>query len=143
MRSLRFFALFCALAVMSTAHAGSGDMEVSTWDPGCEYLLSTNHFELAPGESVQITLDWTSCAESQLGRALFYGYRTTKNSSKPLNSRDKIQLRVVDTASGEEWVSNSGSILLDVDHPTSCIFYAKNTNRSKTIKVRLMANSGM
>ena len=64
------------VAVSSNAFAGAEDMQVYAFgDPGCEYLMSTNIFELAPGESVVIELDVSECTPQQLGTFLYYGYQ--------------------------------------------------------------------
>lgn len=126
----------------SLAHAASGDMDVSTWVEGCEHTMTTNHFELASGESVEIDLNLTECREANLGGLFYMGYKTTKNSSKPLVTRDRMRLRLVNTETGETRESTDGSLFTQVVDPAVCRLYAENTGR-KTIKVRLYSRSGL
>jgi hypothetical protein len=78
--------------------AGAADMLVQTWDPdmGCEHTMTTNHFELAPGEKVELDIDLSGCTADQMGMMLYFGYHTTKTRSRPLSSKDKIRLTLVD-----------------------------------------------
>ena len=102
--------------------AGAADMLVQTWDPdmGCEHTMTTNHFELAPGEKVELDIDLSGCTADQMGMMLYFGYHTTKTRSRPLSSKDKIRLTLVDDQTGEEFVSDSGSVLIDVAQPGRC-----------------------
>jgi hypothetical protein len=125
--------------------AGAADMLVQTWDPdmGCEHTMTTNHFELAPGEKVELDIDLSGCTADQMGMMLYFGYHTTKTRSRPLSSKDKIRLTLVDDQTGEEFVSDSGSVLIDVAQPGRCKLYAENTNRNKTLKIRLRSSAGL
>jgi hypothetical protein len=125
--------------------AGAADMLVQTWDPdtGCEHTMTTNHFELAPGEKVELDIDLSGCTADQMGMMLYFGYHTTKTRSRPLSSKDKIRLTLVDDQTGEEFVSDSGSVLIDVAQPGRCKLYAENANRNKTLKIRLRSSAGL
>ncbi|MGW8368659.1 MAG: hypothetical protein ACWGPN_08255 [Gammaproteobacteria bacterium] len=125
--------------------AGAADMLVQTWDPdmGCEHTMTTNHFDLAPGEKVELAVDLTGCTADQMGMMLYFGYHTTKTRSRPLSSKDKIRLTLVDDQTGEEFVSDSGSVLIDVAQPGRCKLYAENMNRTKTLKIRLRSSAGL
>ncbi len=134
---LSAIALFFA-AITAPAMAGAADMEVSTWDsPSCEHTMTTNHFTLAPGESVAITLSQGSCGERE--GTLFFGYKTNKKWSRQFTSRDKIRLTVVDADTGEEFSSDAGSLFL-AGQPSACTLYAENIHRKKSIKIRLRAS---
>ena len=125
--------------------AGAADMLVQTWDPdmGCEHTMNTSYFEIAPGESVEIDLNMTGCTESELGRLLYVGYNAGKSRTTPLSAKHKIRLTLIDAQSGEELVSESGSIFTEVNQPGWCKLRAENMNRSKTLKIRLFSNSGL
>ena len=139
--------LLFAFGIVTHAMADPEDMVVSTWDPGCEHTMTTNHFELAPGQSVEIPLDLTECVDTREGM-LFFGYHTTKNSSDQLTARDKIRLTVVGDGDGrempQEWSSDSGYLYIastkEEATPTAFIIYAENMNRKKTLKIRLRAS---
>lgn len=131
--------------------AAPEDMAVSTWDaPYCEHTMTTNHFELAPGESVEIPLDLTGCNELHEGM-LFFGYNTTKNSSRPLTARDKIRLTIVGTnpqlklerTTEQEWEWNSdvGYVYVPSSNPTYFVIYAENMNQKKALNIRLRGNA--
>jgi hypothetical protein len=143
MRSYCFVAV--AILILTPFAAMSGDLhaEVYTWDPGCEYRMTTNHFDLAPRESVEITLDLTGCGPEKLGGLLFTGYKTKKRSSVALAERDNIRLILVDNFTNVEVVSDGGSLYSDVPSPTSCTLIAENLNRNKTLTVRLISRSGL
>ena len=136
------FPLFLTLLLASNAGAEPEDMVVSTWDPGCERTMTTNHFELGPGESVQIELDLSGCNSDRLGSLLYFGYRTKRNSSRPLVPRDRMRLRVVDNSSGTSASTDDGSIVAQLDRPSRCTLYAENIGR-KTIKIRLRSSAGL
>ena len=125
--------------------AGAADMLVQTWDPdmGCEHTMTTNHFELAPGERVELDLDLTGCTADQMGMLLYFGYHTTKTRSRPLSAKNKIRLTLVDEQTREEFVSDSGSVLVDAARPGRCKLYAENMNRTKTLKIRLRSSAGL
>jgi hypothetical protein len=116
-------------------------MTVSTWDPGCEHTMTTNHFELAPGQSVEIDLDMLGCAiyADQPRGLLYFGYYTTKTSSRPLSQRHNVRLTLVD-GGGHEITSDSGSIYSEVAAPEACKLYAENMNHRKTVKIRLRSS---
>jgi hypothetical protein len=134
---LSAIALFI-VGIAAPAMAGAADMEVSTWDsPSCEHTMSTNHFTLAPGESVAITLAQGSC-DAREG-VLFFGYKTTKTRSRQLTSRDKIRLTVVEPDTGLEMASDSGSLFM-AGEAASCTVYAENMNKKKSVNLRLRAS---
>jgi hypothetical protein len=147
LRNLIGFALALALAlgIYSPALADAGDASISTWeDPdGCEYMMTTNHFELAPGEAVEFPVDLVSCPPGKLGGFLYFGYRTTRNSSDPIRERDRILLTCTDLATGQEASSEGGALYLEIDQSTSFMLRAENRNRKKTIKLRLRSQSGL
>ena len=135
--------LSVALLFLSvTAAAQAEEVDVFTWYGACEEVMSTNHFELAPGEPVGITVDLTACAPEQLGGFLFFGYKTTKNSSRPLTSKDRIRLSCTDLSTGEAVSSDSGSIYLEVAEPSAFLLEAVNMGR-KTTTIRLRSNTGL
>ena len=123
--------------ITAPALAGAGDMEIYTWDtPTCEHTMTTNHFVLEPGETAAITLQQGTC-DAREG-VLFFGYKTSQKSSRPLTDRDNVRLTVVDTATEAEFSSDSGSLFMGGES-ASCVLYAQNTSRNKAIKVRLRA----
>jgi len=116
-------------------------MTVSTWDPGCEHTMTTNHFELAPGESVEIDLDMLGCAiypDAPKG-ILYFGYYTTKTSSRGLSEKHNVRLTLID-GGGHETTSDSGHIYSEVPAPETCKLYAENMNHKKTVKIRLRSS---
>lgn len=147
---LRLLIVFLfVFGIVTHGIAAPEDMEVSTWDaPDCEHTMTTNHFELAPGESVEIRLDLTGCGEPHEGM-LFFGYNTTKNSSRQLTARDKIRLTIVGTnpivdertTEQEEWSSDRGYVYVSGSNPTYFVIYAENMNQKKTLKIRLRASA--
>jgi hypothetical protein len=149
LRLLFVLLFFCGVA--THAMADPEDMTISTWDPGCEHTMTTNHFELAPGQIVEIPLDLTGCSNAPEG-VLIFGYNTMKNSSLQLTVRDKIRLTVV--ADGQlqektqEWNSESGYLYIAGSNlrqadlsPRPLVIYAQNMNRKKTLKIRLRASA--
>ena len=135
--------LFLSLLLLSTAAiADPEDMAVSTWVDGCEHTMTTNHFELHPGQSVELQLDFRQCSQDRLGGLLYFGYKTTRNSSKPLTARDRVALTMIDNTTQHRSDSADGSLFSQLDSPTMCTLIAKNNGR-KTIKIRLRANSGL
>ena len=135
--ALAAIALFLA-AITAPAMAGATDMEVSTWDsPSCEHTMNTNHFTLAPGESVAVTLSQGSCEKRE--GTLFFGYKTQKKRSRQLSSRDNIRLTVVDADTGVEFSSDDGSLFV-AGETSACTLYAENMSRKQSIKIRLRAS---
>ena len=149
---LRLLIVFLfVFGIVANVMAAPEDMVVSTWDaPTCEQTMTTNHFELAPGEVVEITLDLTGCVDDHEGM-LFFGYNTKKNSSRQLTARDKIRLTVVGTnptvglelEAEQEWVynSDSGYLYIGTSNPTYFVIYAENINQKKTLKIRLRSSA--
>lgn len=134
---LSAIAVFIA-GIAVPAMAGVGDMEVATWDsPSCEHTMTTNHFVLAPGETAELTLAQGSCDQRE--GTLFFGYKTNKTHSRQLTSRDNIRFTVVDGDTGEEFSSDSGSLFV-AGQPSSCVLYAQNMSRNKSLKIRLRAS---
>jgi len=132
------FAVFL-LAFNSQIIASPDDMVVTTWDYGCNHTMNTNHFDIAPGESVEIDLDLQGCYIVEPKGLLFFGYYTTKNSSKPLVERNNVRLTLVD-GNGNETVSDSGAIYTEVSAPEQCKLYAENLNHRKTVTIRLRSS---
>ena len=124
------------------AVAAPEDMIVKTWDYGCEHTMNTNHFELAPGESVEIDLSMLDCTiyEDQPKGLLYFGYFTTKTSSRPLTQRNNVRLTLLDAEGNEAVVSDSGSIYAEVAAPETCTLIAENMNHRKTVKIRLRSS---
>ncbi|MDH3747370.1 MAG: hypothetical protein OER97_04120 [Gammaproteobacteria bacterium] len=134
------------LTCLIGAGAQADDMVVYRWDDVCNYSTSTNWFSVAPGQSATIEVDLTGCTEEQIGSLLFFGNYAARNSGKQLSSRHKVRLHLTALySSGNvagQMTSDSGSILADVAHldaPT-CILTAENTNRNKTVTIRLRAH---
>ena len=135
---LRLLIVFLfVFGIVANVMAAPEDMVVSTWDLGCEHTMTTNHFELAPGEVVEITLDLTGCVDNYEGM-LFFGYNTTKNSSRQLTARDGIRLMVVGT--NQEWSSDNGYLYITDLESNTVLFYAENVNKKKTMKIRLRSS---
>jgi hypothetical protein len=144
--------LLFAFGIVTHAVADPEDMAISTWDPGCEHTMTTNHFELAPGQSVEIPLDLSACADPYEGM-LFFGYHTTKNSSRQLTARNSIRLTVVasgqETLTEQEWSSDSGYLYIAfsnataaaISNPTGYVIYAENMNKKKTLRIRLRSSA--
>jgi len=128
--------------IASQASAAPDDMIVTAYDQGCEHTMTTNHFELAPGESIEIDLDLTACYPEQIGGLMFYGYRTTRAQSTPLTERDNLRLIVADSL-GNEIISTSGSIYTEPSGPQVCKLYAQNTHPKKSITIRLRSKAGL
>ena len=132
--------LFVLFGSVGHSVAAPEDMEVSTWgDPGCEHTMTTNHFELAPGESVEIPLDLTFCVDSREG-VLFFGYNTTDTKSRQLTRRNKINITVYDRDSEQQWSSDNGYLYILGSDPAAYVMYVENMNRKKTLKIRLRSS---
>lgn len=137
--------LMAAIALGSVATyttAAPDDITVMAYDPGCEHTMTTNHFELAPGESVEIDLDLTACYQEQIGGLMYYGYKTSKTRSNPLTERDNIRLIMADSE-GNEIISDSGSIYAEPAGPEMCKLYAQNMHPKKSITIRLRSKAGL
>ena len=151
---LRLLIVFLfVFGIVANVMAAPEDMVVSTWDaPACEHTMTTNHFELAPGEVVEIRLDLTGCVDEHEGM-LFFGYNTKKNSSRQLTARNSIRLAVVasgqETLTEQEWSSDSGYLYIAfsnataaaISNPTGYVIYAENMNKKKTLKIRLRSSA--
>ena len=142
-------ALLIAVATTTTAAPksqtetqASTPMSYTTWDPGCEHTMTTNHFDLAPGQSVEIPLDLSLCYPEQLGSLLFWGYSTAKTHSRPLSQRNNIRLTVTDEGAGETMGSNDGSVLVEAGNTTYTL-RAENMNHNQTLTIRLRSQSGL
>jgi hypothetical protein len=133
-----------ALALARPSLAADG-MTVQTWDPAldCEHTMTTNHFDLAPGDSVEVDVDLSACPAEKLGGLLFFGYHTTKTSSRTLTSRDNVRLTLVNEQTGAEHVSDSGAVYVELDSPGRVRLFAENMSRTKSIKIRLRSSSGL
>jgi len=147
-RQLALLSTFLLISI--TSHAAPKNQQVATlsqmtyttWDPGCEHTMNTNHFDLAPGQSVEIDLDLTLCYPEQLGGLLYWGYYTTKNSSEPLSTRNNIRLTLIDNTTGYEVSSDDGSLFTNASNTTYSLF-AENMNSRKTLTIRLRSSSGL
>ena len=129
MKSRLLVALVLGLGITAVVVAAPQDMEVYTWDPpDCEHTMTTNHFELGPGQTVEFPLDLTACKASHSG-ILFFGYHTTRNRSRQFTSQDNIRLTVVDRETGDEWSSDSGFLKVDSSSTNVCMMRAENMNR--------------
>jgi hypothetical protein len=146
-------AMVAAFGFAAAAHASAADMVVyDNGYPGCDWSVETNHFELAPGESTYFEVDMSNCTEEFMGGAMYIGYKTTKNSSRPLESRDGISLAMHDVATGEEidyaaldGYNGAGKMeqcFVVCETPHSFFLSATNTGR-KTKKIRLVFRSGL
>jgi hypothetical protein len=110
---------------------------------GCEHTMTTNHFDLVAGRTVEIHIDLSICAPDQLGGLLVYGYKTTRNSSRQLTRQDNVLFTVVDETSRSESSTPDGYLMLQLAQPTRLVIYAQNTSRTKPITVRLRSKSGL
>ena len=115
-----------------------------------DYTAQTNHFDLGPGQSVQLVLDLSQCSEDYLGGLLYFGYRSTKNSSRPLTRQDGVLLEIMEFGtlqaldpSDYEGTSDMGFVYIELDHSSLFVLSAVNTNRRKTIRLRLRASCGL
>lgn len=137
---MKYLNLLMVLPMLAiSAVAGAAEMEVRTWSGTCERSMTTNHFELAPGEEIELDLDLSGCSNADLGKILYFGYKTTKNSSKHLTTRDRVELTMRDAGQREVLSSIGGSILTDVANPTTCYLTARNTGR-KPVTIRLRSS---
>lgn len=132
--------LFVLLGSAGHSMAAPEDMEVTVWDIGCAHTMTTNHFELAPGESVEIPLDLTYCVSTPEG-VLFFGYNTTDTKSLQLTRRNKINITVYDRDSGQQWSSDNGYLYIVGSEPVVYVMYVENMNQKKTLKIRLRASA--
>jgi hypothetical protein len=120
-------------------------MTVQTWDPalGCEHTMTTNNFQLAPRGSVEVDVNLSACPTEKLGGLLYFGYNTTKSWSRPLTSSNNVRLTLVNVQTGEEIVSDSGAIYIEMSGPGGFRLFAENMSRTKSITVRLRSSSGL
>lgn len=138
-------ALFCLpiLMFIATGARASDPPYVMTWDPGCEHMMSTGYFELPPGQSVEIQLDFSRCAPEQLGDLIVYGYRLGKNSAPQLTSRDNVLFTVTEQATGVTTSSDTGYLLTPLSTTGYCVLRAENTSQRKSLTVSLRSRSGL
>ena len=131
--------------IVASAPAVAQDVLTYVWDPGCNRTMTTNHFILAPGQEAEIYLDFSECTDKQIGSLLFFGYHTTKNRSRQLSAKDKVQLYMSAVYESGNLTppkrSDTGSMLVDVASISAkgCKLMAKNVSRNKEIKIRLRA----
>ena len=118
-------------------------LEVTTWDPGCEFSMSTNYVVLAPGEQVIIPMDLMGCSEGDMGGLLVFGYEATTNSSRPLTENNNVRFLLVDDITGEEITSDSGSIYTELFDPTHCTLYVLNLDPRQEKKLRIRWELGV
>ena len=129
--------------VFAISPAASQDVVTYVWDAGCNHTMTTNHFVLPAQGTAEVYVDLSKCSDEQLGSLLFFGYKTTKNRSRQLTSKDKIALYMTavylsgNLSTPEQ--SDSGSLLVDVASAKAqgCRLMVKNKSRNKEIKIRL------
>ena len=145
MKEKILLALGLAALIVAQPGVAADGMTVQTWDPAldCEHTMTTNHFDLAPGDSVEIDVDLSACSTDKLGGLLYFGYQTTKTWSRTLTSRDGVRLTLVNEQTGAEVVSDSGALYVELSNPTRVRLFAQNMSRTKSIKVRLRSSSGL
>ena len=130
--------------------AGPEDAELLTFGmPGCDHTAQTNHFELGPGQSVHLVLDLSQCPEEYLGGLLYFGYKSTKNSSRPLSKNDGVLLEIMEMSTLQplkpadyDGTGDMGFVYIQLDYGTLFILSAENTGR-KTLRLRLRSSSGL
>jgi hypothetical protein len=119
-------------------------MDVYYWNyPGCQYSMTTNHFELPPGASVSISLDLSQCVGEDVGLLLFFGYNTTKTRSRQFSSRNRMFLSITDSSGEELASSDDGSVIIEQKPGMTLTLHAQNLNRSKVLKIRLQSEAGL
>jgi hypothetical protein len=133
-----------ASLMLAAAVARADDpMQVMTWDPGCEHMMSTTFFQVSPGQSVEIPLDFSSCGAGQLGDLIVYGYRLGNNSAPQLTARDNVRFTVTDAATGTQASSDSGYLVTPLATAGYCTLRAQNMNARKTLTISLRSRSGL
>jgi hypothetical protein len=138
-------ALFCLpiLVLVATGARASDPPHVMTWDPGCEHMMSTGYFELPPGQSVEIPLDFSQCAPEQLGDLIVYGYRLGKNSAPQLTARDNVRFTVTEQATGATTSSDTGYLVTPLATTGYCVLRTQNISQRKSLTVSLRSRSGL
>jgi hypothetical protein len=143
-------AIFC-FSMPATVGAAPEDAVLFSYNnsPGCQHTTSTNHFELGRGESVQLVLNLASCDEEYFGGLLYFGYKTTKNSSRPITEKDGVVLKILDAWTGEEvsydeFGGSGGSnyVFLEYYEAGLLLLSAENTS-NKRVKIRLRSSAGL
>jgi len=137
-----FITLPILMLVAVGARAGD-PMQVMTWDPGCEQMMSTTYFQLPPGQSVEIPLDFSHCAAEQLGDLIVYGYRLANNSAPQLAARDNVRFTVTDQATGSKTSSDTGYLVTPLATTGYCVLRAQNMSQRKALTVSLRSRSGL
>jgi hypothetical protein len=135
-------ALPLLLAAIASTRAAE-PMHVMTWDPGCEYMMTTTYFQLPPGQSVDIQLDFSACGAEQLGDFMVYGYRLGNNSATQLGARDNVRFTVIDPAAGTTASSDSGYLVTPLTTAGQCLVRTQNLNSRKSLTLSLRSRSGL
>jgi len=120
--------------------------------PGCDMIVTTNHFTLAAGESSNpITIDLSTCEgiEGPMEWLSFFGYLTTNTSSRTFNATSNMLMTGVNEDTGSTASSSGGRVMIgDVDWviingvkiqeavPAFASFFVTNQN-AQEVKVRL------
>lgn len=133
------------------ALAAPEDMVVTSYGyEGCDHTVSTNHFDLAAGEVAFMSLDFSQCRPEDLRGLLYFGYNTTRNSSRPITLKDKVELRILDPVTGEEinyedfdGIGGGNFAFIQLATGGPMLFSATNVNRGKPRRVRLRVSSGL
>lgn len=112
------------------------------WGLTCEHSMATSWFELAPGESIEFSLDLSGCFPEDREGFLFFGNVSKRKSSPQLDAANKILLDCVDDT-GAETSAIDGSVHMQLDEATEELTVrAMNTNRKKALRIRLRSESG-
>lgn len=129
----------------ASAPAVADDVVTFVWEDGCNHTMTTNHFMLAPGEEATVEIDLSGCDQAgvDFDDLLVFAYRTSKNRSRQLTAKDRVELSMYGTdalgvASTSTATSKSGSLLVEIDtlQAVGCVMTIKNTGR-KEMKLRL------
>ena len=111
-------------------------------EPGCDSVTASNWFDLGPGEEFQFVIDCTECEPEWLGRMIYNGNIAKKNSGPQLQPKDRVYLAILDMETGEEIAGGMGRVDFDVESPRDILLSARNTNRNKTVTIRLRTTGG-
>ncbi len=136
------FSLPILMLIAMGARAGDS-LQVMAWDPGCEQMMSTSFFQLPPGQSVEIQLDFSRCTAEQLGDLIVYGYRLGNNSAPQLAARDNVRFTVTEQATGAATSSDTGYLVTPLTTAGYCVLRAQNMRQRKSLTVSLRSCSGL
>ncbi len=120
--------------------------------PGCDMIVTTNHFTLAPGESSNpIVVELFSCEslEGPVEWLSIFGYLTTNNSSRTFDLNSGMVMTGINEDTGTLANSNGGRVMIgEVDFvvinavrifepvPDLASFFVTNMNNQE-VTVRL------